>query len=144
MTEQDAWTMTAGDRAALLDLLLRADAHQGPFGETVTTNADGTLCLPWSRHAAIVDEVVRFVVEKDLLAVGFEWTAWEAGRQAVQRGDRAALANFTAQECSQYLTLLVRADRFNEGMLVGAFENGQMQTLLRQMCQYAEPLPEGG
>lgn len=144
MTGPDPWKMTAEDYAALLDLLRRADAHEGGFGEVVTSNPDGTPCMPWSRNAAIVDDVVRFLTRMDLQIAGFDWRAWEPGWQAVQRDDQAALANCTPQECLRYLTLLVRAERFTEGTLARAFERGQMQTLLRKVSQYAEPLPEGG
>jgi len=139
MTESDPWQMTAEDHAALLELMRRADEHEGPFGEFVTTNPDGTLCLPWSRNVPVVDDVVRFLYEKNLQVAGFDWGAWRAGLEKIQRGDQAALANCTARECLQYLTLLVRAERFSEGTLVRAFENGQMQTLLRKVSQYAEP-----
>lgn len=135
----DPWTMTAEDHAALLDLMRRVDDHEGPFGEIVTTHPDGTPCLPYSRNAAIVEETAGFLTQKNLQAAGFDWRGWETGRQAVQAGDSSALANCTAQECLQYLTLLVRAERFTEGTLARAFSHGLMQALLRQVSQYAEP-----
>jgi hypothetical protein len=130
--------LNAEDRAALDDLIRRADQHEGAFGEFVTENRDGTLCLPWSRNVPVVDETVQFLIAKQLLISGFDWPGWEAGIATVQGGDPAALANCTAQECAQYLTLLVRAERFADGTLARSFENGLMQTLLRRVSQLSQ------
>jgi hypothetical protein len=127
--------MTADDREGLAELLRRIGDHEGAFGEIVTHNPDGTSCLPWSRNAPIIDETVRFLLDKHLQVPGFDWGGWEAGRLAIQRCDQAALATCTDQECLQYLTLLVRAERFTEGTLARSFDNGLMQTLLRRLSQ---------
>lgn len=136
MTEQAM--LSAEDCAVLDDLIRRADQHVGAFDETVTDNPDGTLCLPWSRDVPVVDETVRFLAASPLLLPGFDWQRWEAGWEVVQGGDPAALANCAAQECAQYLTLLVRAERFTAGTLARSFENGLMQALLRRSSQLSQ------
>ncbi|PSR61386.1 hypothetical protein C8259_20320 [Nocardia nova] len=117
--------LTAHDRGVLTDLVCRVDKA-----------ASGAA---WSRKAPLVDEVVRFLVDRHLLLTHFNWGAWEEGQHAIQRRDRAALATCTAQQCLQYLTLLVRADRFTEGTLASAFESGLMQALLHRLHQHTYP-----
>lgn len=117
--------LTAHDRGVLTDLVCRVDKA-----------ASGSA---WSRKAPLVDEVVRFLVDRHLLLTHFNWGAWEEGQHAIQRRDRAALATCTAQQCLQYLTLLVRADRFTEGTLASAFESGLMQALLHRLHQHTYP-----
>jgi hypothetical protein len=117
--------LTAHDRGVLTDLVCRVDKA-----------ASGAA---WSRKAPLVDEVVRFLVDRHLLLTHFNWGAWEEGQQVIQRRDRAVLATCTAQQCLQYLTLLVRADRFTEGTLASAFESGLMQALLHRLHQHTYP-----
>ncbi|NKY87214.1 DUF6508 domain-containing protein [Nocardia veterana] len=131
--------LTAHDRGTLTELIRRVDKHRGSFGELVTRNPDGTPCPPWTRKDPLVDEVVRFLVDRHLLLSHFPWGTWEAGRTVVQRRDRAALAACSAQHCLQYLTLLVRADRFTEGTLTAAFDAGLMQALLHRLHQHTYP-----
>ncbi|WP_227983763.1 DUF6508 domain-containing protein [Nocardia spumae] len=131
--------LTAHDRGVLTELVRRADTHEGPFGETVTSNPDGTPCPPRSRHAAIVDDVRRYLIDRQLLLTHFDWGAWADGHRTIQRRDRATLASCTAQQCLQYLTLLVRADRFTEGTLRSGFETGLMQALLHRLHQHTYP-----
>ncbi|WP_194896419.1 DUF6508 domain-containing protein [Catenulispora pinisilvae] len=134
--------LTAEDRTVLADLLRRIDEHDGPFGEWVTGNPDGTLCMPWSRHAPIVTETVAFVIGKQLPVTGFDWRAWEEGQRTIRLPDLKKVRTRTAQECRQYLTLIVRAERFEEGTLTMVFENRVMQTLLRRMIQLIDSLSE--
>ncbi len=115
--------LTAHDRSVLTELVCKIDKHR-------TT---------WSAKDALIDEVVRFLVDRRLLLSHFNWGAWEEGRQAIERRDRAALASSPAQQCLQYLTLLIRAERFTEGMLASAFEGGLMQTLLHRLHQHTFP-----
>ncbi|OXR41167.1 hypothetical protein B7C42_06763 [Nocardia cerradoensis] len=119
--------LTAHDRGVLTDLVCRVDKA-----------ASGTTAAR-SRKAPVLDEVVRFLVDRQLLLTHFNWGAWEEGQQAIQRRDRATLATCTAQQCLQYLTLLVRADRFTEGTLASAFESGLMQALLHRLHQHTYP-----
>ena len=131
--------LNAEDRAVLDDLIRRAGQHEGAFNEIVTNNPDGTLCLPWSRNVPLVDDTFRFLAASPLMLPGFDWSGWEAGWAVVQGSAPAALANCTAQECAQYLTLLVRAERFTEGTLARSFENGLMQALLRRSSYLSQP-----
>ncbi|MFF0501319.1 DUF6508 domain-containing protein [Nocardia aobensis] len=120
--------LTAHDRGVLTDLVCRVDKA-----------ASGTAPAARSRKAPVLDEVVRFLVDRHLLLTHFNWGAWEEGQQTIQRRDRATLATCTAQQCLQYLTLLVRADRFTEGTLASAFESGLMQALLHRLHQHTYP-----
>jgi hypothetical protein len=120
--------LTAHDRGVLTDLVCRVDKA-----------ASGTAAAARSRKAPVLDEVVRFLVDRHLLLTHFNWGAWEEGQHAIQRRDRAALATCTAQQCLQYLTLLVRADRFTEGTLASAFESGQIHALQHPLHQHNNP-----
>ncbi|NKY54002.1 DUF6508 domain-containing protein [Nocardia vermiculata] len=129
--------LTAHDRGVLTELVCRVDKHEGSFGEKVTDRPGGS--PPWARKDRIIDEIVRFLVDKHLLLTHFNWGSWEEGQQVIARGDRPVLAAASPQECLQYLTLLVRADRFTEGTLTSAFETGLMQTLLHRLHQHTYP-----
>ncbi|MEV5652540.1 DUF6508 domain-containing protein [Nocardia sp. NPDC052254] len=115
--------LTAHDRSVLTELVCKVDKHRAI----------------WRAKDPLADEVIRFLVDRRLLLSHFNWGAWEEGRQAVERRDRAALASSPAQQCLQYLTLLIRAERFSEGMLISAFETGLMQALLHRLHQHTFP-----
>lgn len=125
--------LTEVDRSALAALVEQVAAQDGPFGEMVFRNQDGSLAMPYARTDPLVHEVVRYFADRSLLLQSFDWMEWEAGRNVVQARDAATIGNSSAQDCLQYLTMLVRADRFTEGALMSFFDSGLMLVLLRRL-----------
>lgn len=74
-----------------------------------------------------VERVLDQAYEAGLI-VPFDWVAWIDGRamtEIIIDTDASALA---------LLTAIVRADRFSDGTLASAFDNGTMRRILEQLA----------
>lgn len=70
----------------------------------------------------------------DIVAAGwirpFDWVVWRTsseGRQLLT--DQSSIAGATAEQLACVLTTIVRQDRFADGVLLEAFENGLMKAV---------------
>lgn len=62
----------------------------------------------------------------------FDWPNWNAGQNAIVTGD-FNYSNLSLLEVSKFLTLIFRADRFNDGMIDEAFKNGNLAKLMHAL-----------
>lgn len=96
------------------------------------SDANGIIQMPYVIRSDEADAFVR-----DLVANGwvhpFDWRAWAdspAGRRLLD--NPGEIANASAVDLARLLTTMVRGDRFNEGMLLGAFERGALAAAARR------------
>ena len=135
------------DRLRLLarhvDRLERADAE---FGSWVTpgTREDGVIIMPWYELGPDGETFLA-----DVRAGGwitpFDWPAWAAspdGQRLI--GHPEAVATATAEDLGRLLTTYVRGDRFNEGLLASAHENGMLVAIARRAAHLADEVARGG
>ncbi len=65
-----------------------------------------------------------------------DWAAWaRTARARALRDDPAVLASATEHELAQLLTVVIRQDRFCEGSLASALENGLILGILQRADQ---------
>ena len=98
------------------------------FGEWKGLEKDprGNIQLPYMVRSRVVQDFCNLIYELDLL-VGFDWPNWTAGRNIVKEGNFKNLDTITL---IKILTAIIRNDRFCEGALVEAFENGTIEKIL--------------
>jgi len=78
------------------------------------------------------------LVYRQKLVFDFRWASWEAGKRAVNDPD-FDYSRCTLLECSMFLTLLFRGDRFNEGLLAEHHRRGTLRKLFHQLTRHARP-----
>ena len=92
---------------------------------------DGSLSMPWCELSPDAAEFSRGMYGKGLI-VQFDWPAWgETAKRYFDHPDRLVAASL--EDCLKLLTVLVRADRFNEGLLGSMIERGQVATVLKRI-----------
>lgn len=82
------------------------------------------------------DDVEHFfdTVHQLGLMVFFDWTTWHKGKEAW--ANKAYDFNqMTLPELCKMITMLIRSDRFNEGLLVESFDRGIMLRILLAVRQ---------
>ncbi len=76
------------------------------------------------------------------LQIPFDWTSWDHLRALAASPDQWAEA--TPVEAAMLLVAVGRSDRFVEGELLGAFENGLIQRCARRLLQAAGTTKSAG
>ena len=94
--------------------------------------------LPYFASSPEVDAFVQTVYEQGIICT-FDWTGWQDEAQRY-RSDPGSLAQADLLTVRKLLTLHVRADRFVEGHLASAFENGQIVAILRRLKHLREEM----
>jgi len=104
---------------------------QDVFGEWKGGKKDsqGVIEFPYIVSCKVVDDFTNLMYELDLV-INFDWGKWTTGREIVRTNDFRNLDNITL---IKILTAIIRNDRFNEGVLVGAFEDGTIEKVLIEL-----------
>lgn len=64
---------------------------------------------------------------------GFDWTTWQRTSEAAQlTHDENAIASADAEQIAHLVTLLVRSDRFTDGVLASASASGLLLRIVRR------------
>lgn len=102
--------------------------------EYVTTEPRaGVWTLPYPRYHPEVDRFVSVAYEDGWVRTDFDWVKWSATQEArTLRDDPVALAAATPDQLAKLITVLVRQERFNEGSLRCAFEDGLVLAIVRR------------
>lgn len=87
--------------------------------------------MPYVVGASIVDRFLDIVYEIPVM-IGFDWGSWDEGRKIVSDKDFDYNTVDIPTKC-KVITAIVRNDRFCEGRLVGAFEEGLILKLLKSI-----------
>lgn len=107
----------------LLDLIPRLEQKE-VFGHWQGPEHSLYLVPEWEVEH-FFDEVHRLG-----LMVVFDWSRWEKGRLA-WHNKVFDFSTMTLSELCKMITLLIRGDRFNEGLLVEAFDRGIVLRILK-------------
>lgn len=94
--------------------------------------ADGVWTMGWATLSETAADFVAVLYDEQVIC-GFDWPGWmdEQGRELV--ASRELLAGASPEDCRRLLVALVRSDRFNEGALLNAFEDGLSDTILTRI-----------
>jgi hypothetical protein len=132
-------TVVAGLRQAprsawvrLLDAVdvLGLVSHYGVWrgGRTIEGD-DGVLEMPWVDYVDEVDRLVQALYEVNAV-VEFDWIEVDIARQMMTSDP----ANVT--DVVRMITTIVRVDRFSEGHLLRALEDGTLLVLVRRLATW--------
>ncbi|WP_433610904.1 DUF6508 domain-containing protein [Prescottella agglutinans] len=130
------------DVAELRELTGRINSHDGPFGyaKRPEPKDDGVVILGNTSEDPLVTEAVRWLHARGLLDPSFvEFSERTIGHLRERRDvDVAAVvARLDTGEVLGLMAKLVRADRFCDGALVSAFDNGTMPALFGRLLELA-------
>jgi hypothetical protein len=75
----------------------------------------------------------------------FNWPAWAATPDAIAlRDDPERLAQATPDDLAHLITAVIRADRFNEGLLLDSLKSGLLARIARRASSLAAALEGSG
>lgn len=125
------------DIEALRSLNARIQSHSGEWGayrESKKTES-GANTFPWVEQNELVQEFVQFMYDKDLV-VNFDWPHWREGRDWYTLNDESKYKKLDIEMALKLLTTVIRNDRFNEGALVRAFEDGSFPKIINKLTVF--------
>ncbi len=128
--------MTAEGLAAIAAFAARLDGPTGEWrgGDQV---GDNTFSMPWFDASPVVEAFVHAAYEHGLV-IPFDWSNWMAdGGDRLVFGPPDALADLDLADVQRVATAIIRGDRFSEGALAAAFDDGRMPALIRRIAQIA-------
>ncbi len=125
-----------GDWRALREALERVDAAAsfGAWTDSVQ-QSDGTWLMPYATLSAESEGFLRAFAGLGL-HIPFDWTAWDYGRRLANEPE--LLDEATPAEAAMLIVALSRSDRFVEGALLDAFDNGLIQRAARRLLTASE------
>lgn len=90
----------------------------------------------WPNHlnSRLVEEFIITVYEMGII-VNFPWMEWEEG-SAILRDENTNYLTLSPEILIKLLTKITRADRFSEGALAGAFEEGSILKILQGLQKH--------
>lgn len=92
-------------------------------------NEDGSFVMPWvDRHEEVSDFVRAFHDYR--IVFPFDWSGWDEGREMIEWDDYSGVDMLTLRKL---LTAIIRNDRFCEGALQDALEDGIIQRIVVAM-----------
>ena len=97
-------------------------------GETLE---DGTVELPYFQPVEIVGDLIDAVITLDLVP-GWNWVEWEEGDDILCEPEPNFAKHKIITLC-KLLTMIVRADEFDEGFLVTNLEDGTVLNILKAL-----------
>ena len=92
----------------------------------------GALIFPWIEQHPLIQEFVHFMYDNNLI-VKFAWTEWQAGRDWFALQDDGKYDKLDIETSLKLLTAIIRNDRFNDGALVRAFEDGSFPKIISKL-----------
>lgn len=128
----DRWATPLRVLAPFADRIGEPDFEFGAWGGGDRL-PNGTLSMPYHELAAGGEALIAACGA--WLQVGFDWSNWartEEGKGLME--DPTALARATPEQIARVLTLLIRANRFNEGQLEWAWRSGLFQRILDRVA----------
>jgi hypothetical protein len=93
----------------------------------------GVRTMPWVDYADAVLDFARQLYDLQVIA-SFDWSTWiqERGNELWEHPQR--LAEASLEDCRMLLAAHVRADRFSEGHLLQALEDGHIVSVLQRVA----------
>ena len=92
--------------------------------------ADGVLQWPYPVYAPAVEELLAALARVGAVPV-FDWAQWD-GRSRLRSADDVAAAPLA--DVARFLTTLVRGERFADGTVAAALDDGRLPTAARRIA----------
>ncbi|WIJ25798.1 DUF6508 domain-containing protein [Devosia sp. RR2S18] len=74
-------------------------------------------------------DFIEMAYEAGWVEQDFHWMEWNGTAEAARLNRLEGVRTATETEMARVLTALIRGDRFNEGLLLGAFQTGLLTAL---------------
>jgi hypothetical protein len=105
----------------------------GDFGKLILPEKtpEGILGFPYWEETEPVSLFRKLACGIPLL-IEYDWASWQDGRQILQNHTEIPENMGIIQLC-KLITMIIRADRFNEGFMIQQFENGNVLRVLRAL-----------
>ncbi|MGW8189271.1 DUF6508 domain-containing protein [Sphingomonas hankookensis] len=102
-------------------------------------STDGVVEMPYFQLSAEAGAFVQAAYAAHWVRPDIDWSTF-AGSEAYRslRGDPARVAMADTDLLARMLTMLIRGDRFSEGLLAAAFADGTLPAIARRMAVLAE------
>jgi hypothetical protein len=95
--------------------------------------------MPYVVYSDVVEDLVKAAYEHGCVLTGFRWAEWaHAAETQALCHDPSKLAQATPGQLLHLLTSTIRQDRFCEGALLHAFEQGLMLGIVRRAAAILE------
>ncbi len=121
--------LTENDWNKLFDLKIEIE-RTDKFGEIKGGDKaiDGVFAMPYWKGSSIIDRFTEVVRDIEILP-DFDWSHWTEGKEILQNQTQDFNQLDVITLCKLF-TAIIRADRFNDGLLVGYFENGTILKII--------------
>ena len=122
-------TLSASDWQTLFDLLPVMEMTK-EFGTMprMKKNEKGVFIFPSMEWAPVTTDFFKVVHELGVVPV-FDWVNWEEGRLMLDNKDQDFSASDIITLCKLF-TVMIRADRFVDGYLVGQLRRKNVQKII--------------
>jgi hypothetical protein len=94
-------------------------------------NEDGVISMPYFKTSETIDKFLKIVHNLPLMVV-FDWSGWEEGTNMINDIDFDYDKIDIPTKC-KIITAIVRKDRFCEGTIASAFEDGLILKILKSI-----------
>lgn len=91
---------------------------------------DNTIIVPYYELDTVVLNFVE-IVYKTPIMIKFDWSKWEEGKIIIK--EKRNFEELDVMTLCKLITAIVRNDRFCEGVLLKAFENGTILKILMHL-----------
>jgi hypothetical protein len=125
--------LSSEDWKQIDDINLRVQSHSGSWGKMSDGDEvePGVIQMPYASPDPLISEFVKLWYEKNLI-ISFDWGNWQEGRDWYENIDEAKYDSLDSEMALKLLTAVIRNDRFNEGALMRAFENGDLPKIINK------------
>lgn len=101
------------------------------FGEFIVKDGQ----FPYVKFSKPAEAFVQMAYDADWM-YSFSWMDWQGTKEARRLlSDPEFLANASVTQLSKLITLLIRRDRFVEGELLAAYDNGLLLGIVRRAVE---------
>lgn len=131
--------LTAEDWVQLASMVDRMNAHTGSFGGWVAPEPidENSFAMGYSTHGPLIREAYEFAYGHGFVMPGFNWVDWEFGREFNIDRDERVIVNASPEATLGLIMTFIRGDRFSEGALLEAFDDGTMPKLFARLLDFA-------
>ncbi|TJZ76993.1 hypothetical protein FCG67_14120 [Rhodococcus oryzae] len=131
--------LTSEDWAQLRSLVDRMNAHSGSFGGWVAPEPidENSFSMGYSTMGPLLEESFNFIYDRKLILLGFAWMDWHAGDLLVNGETPPEWSALSLEVTLGMITAITRSDRFCEGALLKAFDDGTMPKLFARLLDFA-------
>jgi hypothetical protein len=129
--------LTVEDSQQLKDINIRIGQNTLPWGKQAGGEVDdsGVIQMPYMVQNQLVEDFLRFMYDKGLV-LDFDWSGWNKGREWYKSTDENKYENLDSLTILKLLTTIIRNDRFSDGALVQAFEQGTFPKLIDKLAKH--------